>query len=137
MIKFKSTRNATVVEKLPTVIRTNEKHRVTFTQEWFNEITNEENPFLEYGDEDGKIYLITGKEGLRQSGKAVNFTDLLEKVYGKINRFSIMPVEIEGKKMYQVIPLKYVEPKELTDEQKAKKIEIGQKLALLRKEKLS
>lgn len=137
MIKFKNTRNATIVEKLPTLIRTNEKHRVTFAQEWFSEVTNEECPLLEYGDYEGKVYLNPAKEGLLQSGKATNFTDLLEKVYGKINRFSIKEVEVEGQKVYEVIALRYVEPRELTEEERAKKVELGQRLAQIRKEKLS
>ena len=143
MIKFETTRNATAVVKSKTVLRVDlDKDTISFNKEWWDE--NKIDKLAHSVITDGKIYLVNSNEGLIRKGKAKNLVDKLKLAYPGINRFDVKSHnhlvaldETPTGEYYELVPLKYVAPREFTEEQLLELKERSKKLAQSRYDNLN
>lgn len=134
MIKFETTRNATIVAKSKTILSVNlDKDTISFNKEWWED--NNIDKLAHSVITDGKVFLVNSNEGLIRAGKAKNLVDKLKIAYPGINRFDVKSTEewktdtTEFITYFELVPLKYVAPREFTEEQLVDLKERGKRLA--------
>lgn len=143
MIKFETTRNATIVAKSKTILSVNlDKDTISFNKEWWED--NKIDKLAHSVITDGKVFLVNSNEGLIRAGKAKNLVDKLKVAYPGINRFDIKSHNQEvavgenpSGEYYELVPLRYVAPREFTEEQLEELKERGKRLAQSRYDRLN